>query len=117
VWSSDGGSSDLRLRAVHVEEELRLRGPEARVETDESRLRRGLLDDVLGGALQPVEAEIAAILHVELEPARAAEPLDRRCTQHHDLRFEDLAQLRAERRQHVRRLLAVRNALLERRQD
>jgi hypothetical protein len=76
---------------------------------DEPRLHRGLLDGVLDRALEPVGTDIAAILHVELNPPVLPRPLDRRCTEHDDLRREPSRSF-GERREYVRRLLPVRDA-------
>ena len=53
-------------------------------------LQVGLLGQVVGLPLQHVEPDVAAVFDHQLEAAGVAQPVDRRRTEHRDLRLLDL---------------------------
>src|SRR5205814_8752366 len=86
----EGNLLGLGFLLIDFEEELRLRDAEAREQADQTRIAVPLVGQALHRALQRAEAGAATVLHLELEAAGGAEPLDRRGANDGHARFAEL---------------------------
>src|SRR5690349_13752147 len=68
----------LRLVAVHIDVELRRRGPPERLHESEGRVLHRALHECAHDLREALRTALAAILQIELEAARGAETEDRR---------------------------------------
>ena len=59
-----------------------------------------LAREIFDCPLQRPQARTATVLHLQLEAARAAEPVHRRCTEHHDDRVLHLLEAPAQIGEH-----------------
>ena len=87
---ADAHAHRLGLDAVDVGVELRRVRAEQGEQAGQARLAVGPFDQRVGGLLQRLQAEVAAVFDHELEAAGGAQAVDRRGAEHADHRLGDL---------------------------